>query len=833
MGILLKYTLKSIGERKFRAFLIIFAIALSGGLFLASIRLSDNIGNMYLEKVKAAYGNIDLMIYPNEHSGTPFINMSVCDKVKDKIEAAIPYVSSTGTYSPDIKEKSWNISISGYNLEDYYKLNKLKIVEGNIDSFKGNQIIISEHSAKELGLSVGDSFELVISGGKRKVNLCALAGSEGIFSGEQNGYKAIMPFDTISKYNHTNGKPSTIYLMVKEGIDIYELQQELKEAYSKYEVEELIDEETLKQELSTITVPFLLMTFIVVFMSAFIIYSCFKVIMLEKLPMVGTFRSVGADKKMMNGVLMLEALFYGVSGGICSCFLGMACLYGLEKLMSGMLFEGAESSISLEVPMNTYIMIFLLGVGIALVSTIIPILSISKISLKDIILNNRTHKKSKRLGSSIVGLILIVLGFAIAMLIKGDMGMLTSLIGFFLIIIGIIKVLPLFVLNVSRLLGLIFKVVFGNVGELATKNIKKNKSVLNSITLITIGMSVLLMISTTTQNMKTVVFDVYGDFHCEIMGQIEGFNDQRLKMLRRTKGVENVIECIENNTKVEEFNDNTVFVEAISTTRLLPEIDFGVKGDEEALLKKLQTGRYMILNQFLKTRYNVENGDQLTFKFEGKPRTYTVIGFMNTQWCNGQMALVPLKYFKQDSGIQEYNWFYMSLKPGIDPRKVISDIEDHLNGDYSYMDTIQSFAQRNADQNDQLMGMLSIFAILAMLIGIIGVLNNLMISFIERRQNIAMLRSIGMSKLQVLKMIFIEGLGSGLIGAFGGIGGGILCCKIFEYIIYAMNLELEMKILPNLFVSYVIGGIIITVVGSIIPARGSSKLNIIEAIKYE
>ena len=120
-----------------------------------------------------------------------------------------------------------------------------------------------------------------------------------------------------------------------------------------------------------------------------------------------------------------------------------------------------------------------------------------------------------------------------------------------------------------------------------------------------------------------------------------------------------------------------------------------------------------------------------------------------------------------------------------------------------------------------------------MIIGIVGILNNLMISFIERRQNIAMLRSIGMSKLQVLKMIFIEGLGSGLVGALGGILGGVLGCKVFEYILLNMDLELKMQMIPQLFVSYLIGGMLITVIGSIIPARGSSKLNIIEAIKYE
>ena len=832
MRILLKYTLKSIGERKFRAFLIIFAIALSCGLFLSSTRLSDNIGTMFLDKIKSMYGTIDLIVYPAEHTGQSFVSMTSYREVEDEIEAAIPYIASSGTYSLGEKRKSWQISISGYNIEDYLKFNKLKILEGDTSDFRGNQIILSEQALNELGVKVGDTFDMTISGAKRKVTVCAVADKVGMFSDEKSGFVGMMPFDTISRYNHTNGNPSMIYLVAKKGANVKALLEEIQQNHSKCKVEQPFDEETIKQELSSITVPFLMMTCIVVFMSAFIIYSCFKVIMLEKLPVVGTFRSIGADKKMMNRVLLLEALFYGAAGGICACLLGIGCLYGLEKMMSGMIMDGS-CEVNLEVPMSSFIITFALGVVMAVLSTIAPILSVSKISLKDIILNNRPHKKSKTLRNCIMGIIFIIVAFLIAKAIQGNIAILTTLLGFFLVIIGVIKILPVIVLWLSKIIGVFFQAVFGNIGELATKNIKKNKSVLNSITLITIGMSVLLTISTMTKNMQITVFDVYGDLKCELMGYVGGFDDQRLKMLRRIDGVDNVIECIEEYRKVNEFEGKNVYIEAISTTQLTPYVDFKIAGDEEALLKKLQTGRYMILNDFVQNRYKVKEGDQITLDFDGKPREYTVIGFMDTQWNNSQMALVPIKYYRQDSKINEYSWFYMSLKPQADEAKVIEDIEDHLNGDYSRIDTVQNFAVNNAEQNNQIMSMISVFAILAMVIGIVGVLNNLMISFIERRQNIAMLRSIGMSKLQVLKMIFIEGLGSGLIGAITGIGSGILCCKIFEYVIMAIDLELAMNIIPELFVSYLIGGMLITIIGSIIPARGSSKLNIIEAIKYE
>ena len=413
MRILLKYTLKSIGERKFRAFLIIFAIALSGGLFLASTRLSDNIGVMFLKQIKQDYGNIDLVIYPGAHAKTSFVNTSVCDKVMDEIDSTVMYTSTSGTFEGKGTAKSCNIVISGYNLEEYKKINEIKVVQGDLANFKGNGIILSQKGAEALGVSVGDSFDLKIAGAKRRVKLVAIAAPKGMFSTEREGFVAMMPFDLIAQYNKTNGKPSMIYIKVKPGVVIKELQVKIQAIDSRYEVQELIDPQMLADELSQITVPFLLMTSIVVFMSIFIIYSCFKVIMLEKLPIVGTFRSIGADKKMMNRVLLLEALFYGITGGLAACLLGIGCLYGLEWFMATAML-GSTEGLSLEIPMSSFIAAFMSGVIMAVLSTIIPILGVSKISLKDIILNNRPYKKSKRVQKCIVGTIIILTGFAMS-----------------------------------------------------------------------------------------------------------------------------------------------------------------------------------------------------------------------------------------------------------------------------------------------------------------------------------------------------------------------------------------------------------------------------------
>ena len=835
MRILLKYTLKSIGEKKFRSFLIIFAIALAGALFLASSRLAVNIGDMYMNKITSTYGEVDISMYPSEDAPSYFINMSNLAQVKDQTERIVPYISTSGEYKVAGGNRNY-IYIDAYNFDDFMSINTLDIIEGSIDHITAPYpMVLSKKGAAELGLKVGDSIRLKIENSTKTVTLVAIADSTGFYTYEEGYIQAIMPFDIISKQLRTYGKPTQVNIKIKDTTDKYKLMDEIRELYPKCDVYETIDMDQLYDELSIITDPLMMLTCIIIFMSIFIIYSSFKVIMLEKLPAIGTFRSVGASKPVMNAVLMMEAAFYGIIGSVAACLLGVGCLYVLSSVMMQMMI-GESCEVSMNIPISTFVETFALSATMALVSTIIPIMSVSKISLKDIILNNRPHKSRKYLRSTIIGGVLIAISFVLPGVVPKQLEMVAAIISLLTVATGVVFILPLFVLLVSQGLGFIFRVIFGNIGELASKNIKKNKSVLNSITLITIGISVLLMISTMTQNMSDQVVDFYKNtFHCDILGYMSQLDDQRVRMVKRIDGVERVITTADHYVRVKELNDSYVSFMGVRDTELSPDLSFNIDNEKEMLLK-LQEGRNVIIGKALKKRYDLKEGDTITITFDKqKDRQYTIIGFMDTMWQNGSIGLIPYKYYKGDSKNKYYGNLYITVSDKSQIDRVMTDIGAAADKVYawSHLKTVEQQTIDNRESNNQLMGFISIFAVLAMFIGIIGVINNLIISFIERRQHIAMLRSIGMSKWQVLRMIFIEGLGSGFIGAVGGIIGGSLFCMISNYIMDAMQMPIKVIVEPSLFINFLIGGMLITVLGSVIPARGSAKVNIIEAIKYE
>ena len=141
--------------------------------------------------------------------------------------------------------------------------------------------------------------------------------------------------------------------------------------------------------------------------------------------------------------------------------------------------------------------------------------------------------------------------------------------------------------------------------------------------------------------------------------------------------------------------------------------------------------------------------------------------------------------------------------------------------------------QNNKEGNAQIMSILSGFSVLAAIIGVIGIINNLFISFIERKRSIAVLRSVGMNKKQVIQMIFLEALYTGLLGAIAGIGAGWIIMNNMPYVIEGMQLPPIVYFVANGLWVYIGVATLVTIVASISPAFKTSKLNIIEAIKFE
>ncbi|MBE0571511.1 MAG: FtsX-like permease family protein [Ignavibacteriaceae bacterium] len=134
------------------------------------------------------------------------------------------------------------------------------------------------------------------------------------------------------------------------------------------------------------------------------------------------------------------------------------------------------------------------------------------------------------------------------------------------------------------------------------------------------------------------------------------------------------------------------------------------------------------------------------------------------------------------------------------------------------------------------------YIILSLIIAVatFNILGSLSMSVIEKRRDIGILRSMGVTEKSVVKIFMFEGLLIGIIGTLLGVMIGYLVCYIqLKYNIYPLDpsqykidsLPIELRISDFFFISGI--AMLLSFLASLYPAKRAAKVNPISAIKWE
>lgn len=835
MFIIIKYVLRNIREKKLRTFLILTAVALSTALFFASTAISDTVEEMYLQRMKKYFGDADLVIHSQEGSPSAFFHTEQAEPYRRYFEYMVGSLEATAYFSRN--NETVRFSLKGFDWQELQLLNPVLLVaDSGLLPFQGRKIVVSQRFAQAQNVKAGDTIELEINNTRQRFRVTGIAGPAGPFQDDgQAEETAVIPLEMISSFYNARGRVSLLYIKLRDSDLIQPMLQELTNTYRRYQVREPFSRQEFREYASTIITPFLMMLTLVVFISIFIIYTSFKVITTERLPVIGVFRSIGATQKTTGRILRAESLMYGVIGGTLGCGLGFVILSVMSRLLFSPSLQGLD--FSLRFSYWQPVAAFLLAIFLCLAGAALPVKRIARFSIREIILESYEEKRKKSRLRPLLGLAFLLFSLLAPFYLLDSIplgpGLIIAAGCMLLSVFALVMLIPTITSVLLKLFERFFLLLFGNEGSLAAKNLRENKSVLNNISLLTIGISSMLMISTLSFSMGLEVTNAYRDFNFDIWlwsWQADRFLEQRLRSIEGvadTYGIYSVY-----NLELADRQDRISMVQGVNPYKHTNFMEvYILEGDTAEVLKELDTGRYIIMTAVHKERFGLEKGDTVTLRTSRGPKDYVILNFMNSLMNNGSHALVAERFLKADMDLQYYGDIF--LKTNRDPFVVAAEIRKRLLRNSPWVRTVREMEAENLEANEQIFLLLQGFSLMALVIGIFGVLNNLLISFIERRRSLAVLRSLGMSKYQTVKMVFVESLTGGAVGGFAGVLGGVLLISIMPQVLKVLLVPFPLSYSPVLLVMAFFAGVAITMVASTGPAFKSSRLNVIEAIKYE
>ena len=827
MKIFLKYIFKNMTEKKGRFLLLLFSITISTALFIFSLGAVDVILNGYEDNLKNATDGKELGITSN--TDDVFFSEQDFDAIGlSNLEGEL---KSVGIINKD--DEITYVYFTGKKDCSGY------IQEGSMPENSSEPVCaISERTAKDRNLKIGDELEISLIGEKRIFTINAICSPSGnYYSDSKTSFTMVVPYDYMDSIMKSDGRYN--YMVAETDKDSVEAADDFNNANERVKATSLTDLSSQKETTQSTVSTFYIMFGIVCIICCIIIYGAFKLIINERMTVIGTFMSQGATKKKIEGIILLESLLYSVFGAIFGVALGEGILYVVSRETSPLKEYGIYVGFNIDPKLIVLGSIF--SIMISVVSAVVPARSIRKLPVKDVILNRFEEKHKNGTLGFVIGIVLLVVAMAGAFInadLTDDISIGLTAAAF----IGIIMILRKFLKILSGILGKTFK---KNTNLfLAFNNVKTSKLLRGNVTLMVVAFSAILLIASVGKSMTVGVVDAYEKLNFDyaisniinnnsdtsttdiIINKFETFDciDKNFIMpqykVKGTTDGKNISICGADPLKYAEFNE---YLELKSDKfyKYFQELDSSDDNDND-----------VIITEYISKVTGKSIGDELEVDANNKIVTFKIIGtYDGKMFNNGRMMIVKPETVKRLFNVKEASEIDFNIIGNADEaEKEFKGFLADLGATYI---TNQDKMEENKKTNQQVVSLLSLFALIAMFVASIGIFNNITISFQQRRKEFAVIASIGMNAKKRKRLVFVENMYCVFLSIALSIPFTLLVNKLMTKVLKIMNIPMTLEFDWNSVPMYSIALIVVIFIASLSTMNKSKKINVVQELKYE
>ena len=772
-------------------------------------------------------------------AGSATISVTVVDNTNVIDISDIPDLASIGA-SIGMLEKSSLYHENGYyetvdliaaDLSQLNQINKPRLLDGGeITDFSGNKIILSDRFTSKYGIEKGDTITLQINESPASFEVAEIAAYDTTFLRHTRGATALLPLSTLTELLGQTDGYSEILVKPAKDVSTSNLANELTAALpdSGYQVSKIVNEAEITADARQKSMPFFLISFFSLTISIFIIYSSYKVITLDRLPVIGTFRSIGATQKAVTCILILESLLYGGVGGLIGIPVGMFVLKLILQGMGQSLSQGIEIPVVIS-PFSIMIS-FIVAIAVSLLSAWLPVRRASRLPIKDVVLGTVEEKRISRHFIVGIGIVLFLISAFLPKVVSGNMLYLAGGFSLLGLIVATILLIPLMTNLISMGLERLYGLIFNNGGRLAARNMRDNKSVAQNITLLFISISAVIAISVVGNFVTTYISDVFNG------AELQGFADGQMEpdFVEKVENMDGIEKLLPLFVFENEAQGNGITFSRLEATDNLEwyssmlALHYTESSMQEQAISAFSAKRSIILSESCMERTGFSVGDMLTLSNGAAANSYVVVGSFKSRATDVE-AVIPSTYAVSDFDKAAYGFLAYTAA---DPDAIMVQIRDLFGYTSNWSRTVEEFNTDALSTVGAFLQPMHSMTYFILLLASVGVINNLLINYMQKRHAIAMYKSVGLSNRQNMRMTLIEGFSSGLIGAVIAIFVSYMEIQTI-FLVAGPKISMMPQLSAKTFLMTGAMGILVTLLGSVVPIFKSRQMKLVEEIKFE
>lgn len=842
-----RLALRYLGQRKLRSSLCALAVALGVMLTFGLGGFIPALEDAFRQNLMAAAGQVDLTV-TSETRGT--FDPSVADIVRSVPGVAHvtgslvrPVVLAPGQAPLTSSGRPLGtIILDGLDPATVTGVRAFHLAAGRtLAAGDGYVALISDRLARDTGLGLGSVLHLPSAAGQADFQVVGI-----LVAGPSLGTEEVfVPLAAAQEVLGLSGRINTVEALLSPGADRTATGRAVLERLGpgyKLGGNEVGGEMASVLRMSRAT--FWLIGLLALLMGGFIIYNTFRTSIAERRRDVGLLRALGASRRAVLGLVLAESILQGLTGTA----VGLAAGYGLVAGMlawAGPLFEQLMH-LSLGRPIVTAGNVAAavgLGLGVSILGGMSPALAASRIppleAMRPVTPEQKARTNRRRLGWGAALTLAALAGLG-----SGNLGLAT--VGVVLFVTALLTAGPLLVEPVTRVFGRLLGLVFAREGRVAEANlIRQPDRAAVTASAVMIGLAIFVALaglgSSLGPGLAGYIDSTLGraDFlvlpqSLVLGGGNVGAGPELLAAVRALPGVDAATSLRLATTRVEPDIDLQVIGIDPAAYPALGGLAFA-KGDPAEAYKALAAGRNIICNSIFAAQARVGVGDDLTLATPGGPRVYHVVGvasdILNAKLATAYVSQADLG---RDFGETGDLLVLVGMAKGADRDTVRDGLEKIVRAYPAFtLFATEEWKKTMLDQVTSSMSLIYAIMLLMAVPSLVALVNTLGIAVLERTREIGVLRAVGATRRQVGRIVVAESLLLAAAGTAWGLLAGLWLGYILVGAIAALGFPLPYSFPYAATVATVAAGLLLGVLGALIPAGQASRVKVTAALRYE
>lgn len=834
---------------------VILAVDITNATTLASIR------NLFDE----TSGTANLIVEPAARS-TSLLDESVLDDVRRVagVEQVAPMVATKTALAGEREvgdigfggERRGGISLMGVDPVLDPQVRVYSVLEGRLLSAddEGRYVaLIGTSLADAEKRTVGEDVTVVTPEGAVAFEIVGIIDNEGV--GRTNDGRVIVaPLTTVQDAVAMRGQLSQVDVVVRQdiadsSIRLDALKDQLAARLSRDAdvIYPAARGQLISRMLQTYQQGLSFFGAIAIFVGGFLIYNAFSMTVLERTREIGMLRSIGATRRQIVLLILTEGVLLAIFGALLGLVVGALLARGLIQSMAELLAVDMDTY---TIPPASLAKSVVVGIAVTLASALLPALQGSQVPPMEALQVRAQTDRPSPVGRWlwIVALILIVGGYAVVAFLPLPRER-ASQIGtgaIFTMLLGAALLIPAAVAVLEPRLRPALMLRYGPEGQIGSSNVQRSRlRTALTVAALMVGVTMIIGLGEMSHSFRNDILAwvetaIGGDLYVRSVAPMRPELGRRIAAT--IPGIEAITPASVVQARLIEPDDDgdpdTIVVTAIDPETYLQVASFKFADeqvDPASRVAELARGDAVFVATTLADRYGIRRGDVITVETNRGRQQFRVAAVVVDFSAQGNAITLTRDVLYEYFGARRVNTFTVDVQAGVDPQAVRAAIEERF-GDRENV-TVESsaeFRDRVYGLMNQSFALLNALVAIAVFVSALGVINTLLMNILERTREIGMLRSLGMTRRQVAKMILSE---SAAMGAIGGLMGLFFGLALAHLMVRGVNVvagyRISYSFTPVPVLLSIGVAIAVSQVAALYPAYRATRVNIVEAIKHE